>query len=134
MPGISTTLKGNNMTRKLATALAIATTAAAAAAFAAIASGKAYADDITVDKTPFVSSKSRAEVRAELMGQSELLRYSANEWAMQNNRVPQVKSDYPSEQAKAEYKASRQYVGALTGEDSGSAYFKMTPGRASGDQ
>jgi hypothetical protein len=86
--------KGNTMNRNLESALALGTVfAAAAVAAAAIASGNAYADDITIDKTP----------------------------------VPQVKNAYTSEQAKAEYKASRQFVSALTGEDSGSAYFIKAP-------
>jgi hypothetical protein len=46
------------MSRHLASALAYTTTTVAAVfAVAAIASGSAYADDITIDNTPFVSSK-----------------------------------------------------------------------------
>ena len=116
------------MTRNFASALTIGATAAAALAVAAIASGNAYADDITIDTTPFVSTKSRAEVQAELLGQPERLRASASEWSRQYNDVPQIKSTYTSEQARAEYKVSRELVSALTGEDSGSAYF-MIKGR-----
>jgi hypothetical protein len=58
------------MNRKLASALSITITAAAGLAAAAMASGDVYADDITIDVTPFVSSKSRAEVRAALPRQS----------------------------------------------------------------
>ena len=39
-------------------------------AMAAMACNNAYADDITVDNTPFVSSKTRAEVQAEVMGRT----------------------------------------------------------------
>jgi hypothetical protein len=59
------------MNRNLASTLAVTATAAAALALAALASSKAYAEDITIDPTPFVSSKTRAEVRAELMGMSD---------------------------------------------------------------
>ena len=111
------------MNRNIASALATGTTIAAAAlAAVAITAGNAYADDITIDKTPFVSTRTRAEVQAELLNQPELVRAAASEWSMQQDS-PHAKSTFTSEQAKAEYKVSRQYVSALTGEDSGSAYF-----------
>jgi hypothetical protein len=123
MPGIATTLEGIVMNRNIASALATGTTIAAAAlAAVAITAGNAYADDITIDPTPFVSTRSRAEVRAELLDQPELTRTAASEWAMQQDS-PHAKSTYTSEQAKAEYKVSRQFVSALNSEDSGSAYF-----------
>ena len=115
------------MNRKLASALTITSTAAAVFAFAAIASGNAYADDITIDNTPFVSSKTRAEVRAELMGQSEALRTASSEWSMQLNQASQPTSGYTSAQAKADYIAARREVNALNAEDSGSSYFATLP-------
>ena len=76
------------MNRNLASILTITTTTAAAIlAVAAMTSGTAYADDITVDNTPFVSTKTRAEVRAEVMGQAEALRTASSEWSM-NQHVP----------------------------------------------
>jgi hypothetical protein len=123
----TTALEGvNKMNRNLASALAIGTTTAAALALA-IAAGNAYADDITIDSTPFVSTKTRAEVRAELLGQAASVRASASEWSMQFDQAPLIKSAYTSDQAKAEYKVSRDFVRALTGEDSGSAYFIKGP-------
>lgn len=113
------------MNRNLASALGIVSTAAAAFALAALASGNAYADDITMDTTPFVGTKSRSEVQAETLGQPQLLRAGASEWSLQFNDVPQVKSTYTSEQAKAEFKVSRDLVRALNGEDSGSAFFMI---------
>jgi hypothetical protein len=115
------------MNRNLASVLTLATATAAVACAAAIASSNAYADDITVDKAPFVSTKTRAEVRAELMGQSEALRIASSEWGMQHNQGPQVKSTYTTQQAKAEYIAARDEVKALTSEDSGSSYFARRP-------
>jgi len=115
------------MNRKLASALSITTTAAAVFAVAAIASGNAYADDITVDNTPFVSSRTRADVRAEVMGQSELLRNASSEWSMQLNQAPQSTSGYTRAQATAEYIAARKQVQALNGEDSGSSYLAALP-------
>lgn len=110
------------MNRNISSALAMGTaTAAAVFAVAVIASGNAYADDITIDTTPFVGTRTRAEVQAELMSQSALMRAGNNEWARQYNEPAQVKSAYTREQARADYRISRRYVNALYGEDSGSA-------------
>jgi hypothetical protein len=110
------------MNRKLASTLAFTSTAAAVLAFAAIASGNAYADDITIDHTPFVSSKSRAEVQAEVTGQAGLLGKASSEWAMQQNGPSQSDSAFAREAAKAEYIASRNEVNARNSEDGGSSY------------
>jgi hypothetical protein len=112
------------MNRNLVSALTIAATAAAAVALAALASEKAYADDITFDQTPFASTRTRAEVKTELLRQGELLRTGSAEWSLQRNEVPRIKSSFTAEQARSGYKFSRDEVRALTGEDSGSAYFK----------
>jgi hypothetical protein len=93
----------------------------------ATASGTANADDITIDNTPFTSTKSRAEVRAELLRPAQLVSSGASEWVMQFNQAPQIKSGITTEQARAEYQASRDLVRALNGEDSGSAYFIKGP-------
>jgi len=119
------------MTRNIASTLAFTGIAAAAVAAAALVSGTSYADDITVDNTPFVSSRSRADVQAELLGQADALRSAASEWAMQSNQPPQLKSTYTREQARNEYKAARQEVNALNAEDSGSSYFSGIPLRRS---
>ena len=84
------------------------------------------ADDITIDNTAFVSTRSRADVQSELMSRSELVRTGSSEWALQRNQSPAPASTYTAEQAKTEYKSARQYVNALNGEDSGSAYFAHT--------
>jgi len=115
------------MNRKLASTLAFASTTAAVLAFAAIASGNAYADDITIDNTPFVSSKSRAEVQAEVMGQSGLLSNASSEWSLQMNGPAQPNSAYTREAAQAEYIASRDEVNARNSEDGGSSYFAPLP-------
>ena len=115
------------MNRNLASTLAITSTAAAALAFAAMASGNAYADDITVDNTPFISTKTRAEVRAEVMGQSEQLRMASSELSMQQGALPT--SEYTRAQAKADFITSRNEVSALNSEDSGSSYLARLPRR-----
>jgi hypothetical protein len=120
MPGISTTLKGKNMNRNIASALAMGTaTAAAAFAVAAIASSNAFADDITIDNTPFVSSLSREEVNAEL----KVPYPGGNPWSGLYNMFPPTNTATTSEQVRNAYKMSRDEANALNGEDSGSAYF-----------
>jgi hypothetical protein len=116
------------MNRKLATTLTVVSTAAAAFAFAAMASGNAYADDITIDPTPFVSSRTRAEVQSEVMGQAEALRMANSEWSMQQNVLPQ--STVTRAQVTQEYIAARHEVNALNGEDSGSSYLASLPRRS----
>ncbi len=111
------------MNRNLASALAIAATAAAAVGLAAMSPSKAYADDITIEATPFKGARSRAEVLDELRGQAAAPRTPATEWSLQSNQPLKVQSERTSEQARAEYKLSRDYVRALNAEDSGSAYF-----------
>lgn len=118
------------MNRKLASALTVVSTAAAALAFAAMASGKAHADDITVDTAPFASTRTRAEVRAEVTGQAEQLRVAAAEWSMQLNQAPLPESATTRAQATDEYIAARSEVRALTAEDSGSSYLASLPRRA----
>jgi hypothetical protein len=119
------------MTRNLASALTIASTAAAAFAFAAIASSNAYADDITIDNTPFVSTKTRAEVQAEVMGQAEQLRIANSEWSTQSDHAS-LHSDLTRAQATADYVAARREVNAFNGEDSGSSYLASLQRRRHG--
>lgn len=120
------------MNRNLASTLTVTATFAAVFAVAAIASGSAYADDITIDNTPFISSKTRDEVRAAVVGQSELLRESSSEWAMQLNQAARPHSAHTSAAAKAEYIAARHEVNALNAEDSGSSYLARLPRRMNG--
>jgi predicted nucleic acid-binding protein len=110
------------MNRKLASTLSIASTAAAIFAAAAMASGSAYADDITIDTTPFVSTRTRAEVRAEVKGQAEQLRIASSEFGTHSQPAPTTASGYTRAQAKAEYITARDQVHALNAEDSGSSY------------
>jgi hypothetical protein len=123
---ISIPLKETSMNRILASALSVTATAAAVLAVAAMATGPAYAGDITIDKTPFVSTRTRAEVQAEVMGQAEVLRTASSELAMQSGPA-HSESGYTRAQAKAEYIASRSEVHALTAEDSGSSYLARLP-------
>ena len=102
---------------------AIAAVGAIAAAAAIALPGTAHADDITVDTTPFVSSRSRADVRQELLGQAQQVRASATEWSLQQGAIFKGRITVP--EARADFVSHRTEVSALTGEDSGAFYFKM---------
>ena len=67
------------MNRNLASALAVGATAVVAVAIAALGSSNAYADDITVDSTPFTSIKTRADVAQEILRAPEVVRAGATE-------------------------------------------------------
>lgn len=108
------------MNRKLATALVLA---------AAAAAGNAFADDITIDTTPFVSSKTRAEVQSEL---GNFKRAGTSPWSIQYNPLAAYKSDKSRDQVTAEYLASRNQVAAFNSEDSGSAYLAQYRVRGTG--
>lgn len=117
------------MNSRFANTLAFAATAAAFACATLIAASPAYAETPTIDTTPFVSTRTRDEVRSELMQQAELARSGAREWAMQQNGPRVLASGFTSAQAKQRYIAAREEVSALTGEDSGSMYLARLNGR-----
>jgi hypothetical protein len=94
------------MNRNFAFALVLATAAA----------GNAFADDITVEATPFVSSMSRAEVQADMRQAST----SSVVWAQDHDQLAGFRSERSRADATAEYIAARDSVMAFNGEDSGS--------------
>lgn len=108
------------MNRKIATSLLVA-----------VASANALADDITIDNTPFVSTKSRAEVRAEL---DSFKKAGVSPWSMAYNPLRTFKSGKTRADATAEYLASRQETAAITSEDSGSAFLTRMAARRSQQQ
>jgi hypothetical protein len=113
------------MNRDLEAALTFAAVAAAAAAAAAtlIVPRSAFAaGDITVDPTPFVSTATREQVRADLMGAAQFARDT--EWVQQGNAAAPFKSSVAPRELREQYKASRDEVSALTREDSGAMYLK----------
>lgn len=120
------------MNRDIESLLAIAAVGAiAAAAAAAMALPRsAFADDITIDTQPFVSSRTRGEVQQELLGQARQVRAGATEWSLQQGAV--LKGKVTAAEVRADFVANRREVGALTAEDSGSSYFKMKPLAGSG--
>lgn len=93
-------------------ALAIALASIAAA-------GQAFADDITVDTTPFVSTATRAQVQQEL---AQFKASGINPWSQGYNPLAGFQSSRSRADVTAEYVRSRDAVAAITGEDSGSAF------------
>jgi hypothetical protein len=102
---------------------------ALAALFAIAVSGNALADDITIDTTPFVSSRTRAEVQSEL---AQFKKAGTSPWSIQYNPLASFKSTVSSEQVVAGYLASRKEVAAFNGEDSGSSYLTATQAQTAG--
>ena len=106
------------MNRKLCSTIAvgaIATTAALAAAV--ITSASAYADDITVEQTQFVSTLTREQVTAQLKTPYP----GGNPWSSSYNMF-QSPGAATREQVQGEYFRDRDEVSARHAEDSGSAY------------
>jgi hypothetical protein len=95
-------------------------TIVAAATVAAVATTQARAESPTIDNTPFVSMRTRADVRAELMAPHAALGYA--EWTGQGNDMRAGAGGYTRAEAIAAYRDSRDEAKALSGEDSGSMY------------
>ena len=103
------------MNRILIAAFVAATAAAAGQAFA----DTTLAGDISIDPHPFVGTRTRADVQAELAG---FRASGVNPWADEYNPVAQFHSTRTPDEVKAEFMQSRNEVSAMNGEDSGSAY------------
>ena len=115
------------MNRHVASSFAYVSTVAAATFAAALMATSAYAEGPILQDTPFVSTRTRADVQAELMSQAQQVRTGSTEWAMQFNQPAVLRSGYTTEQARSEYKAARDAVHAMNSEDSGSSYFASLP-------
>lgn len=99
------------------------TTALIAVAISAL-SGAASAQtglagDISIELTPFVSTRSQTEVRAEL---DAFKKSGVNPWARSYNPLTGFASSKTRAEVTAEFVANRDAVAALNGEDSGSKY------------
>jgi hypothetical protein len=88
-------------------------------AIALVAAGNAFADDITMDPKPFVSTASRSQVQDEL---TQSRRAGINIWADDYNPMVDFRSSTTRAEVTAEFLASRNAVAAFTAEDSGSSY------------
>jgi hypothetical protein len=92
---------------------------AIALAIACAAAGTAYADDITVESHPFVSSMSRAQVIDEMR---QFRKSGVNPWADDYNQLAVSRSPMTRAEVMAEFRGSRNMIAAFSGEDSGSSY------------
>jgi len=107
--------------------------AAAAAALLAFAPKDSRADDITIDTTPFVSTKTRAEVRGDYIKAPSAR--ASTEWSSQMNEQHPYKSSLTRSDARSGYLHDRQEVSQYNGEDSGSyllSHPRRDPTRAMG--
>ena len=110
------------------------TVAAIAIAIAATGSaGSAFADDITIDTQTFVSTRTRAEVKAEML--RARADGSMATWLAEAGSVPatlamsrQVTPHVTRQEVMADMRVNRETSlasAALTGEDSGSFYLSQ---------
>jgi len=100
---------------------------ASAVLFTAVAAS-AFADELPALSTDsFASTKTRAEVQAELMGYKQA---GVNPYATLYNQLVGFKSTRSRQEVVAEYMAARNEVAALNSEDSGSAYLTQVAQRA----
>jgi uncharacterized protein DUF4148 len=92
-------------------------------ALAAAATTSAFADDITIDNQPFVSSLSRSEVMSELR---QFKQAGHNPWDQNYDQLSNFTSSKTRAQVTAEFLESRDEVARMTAEDSGSASLHPT--------
>ncbi len=83
------------------------------------AAGSAFADDITIETTPFVGSRTRAEVQAELQ---QYQQQGVNPWAQGYNPLQSFHSGTTRAQVTAEFLADRDEVAAGNSEDGGASW------------
>ncbi|TFZ05929.1 DUF4148 domain-containing protein [Ramlibacter henchirensis] len=95
------------------------TAATLLACIAAVSAGQAMAETPTIDPTPFVSTKSRADVKNEL---AEFKKSGVNPWASSYDPIKYFSSTKSREQVTAEFMGNRDQVAASTAEDSGSSH------------
>ena len=95
---------------RYALAIALATLAAA---------GQAFADDITIETTPFVPSLGRAQVQQEL---AQFQAAGVDPWSRAYDPLKSFRGTATRAEVTAEYLRSRDAGAAFTGEDSGSAF------------
>jgi hypothetical protein len=94
-------------------------TAALIAIASVAASSTAFADDITVEATPFVSTLSRAQVQAELQ---QYKQSGVNPWSTSYNQLRSFQGSKSRAQVVSDFLQTRDETAALTSEDSGSAW------------
>lgn len=111
------------MNRNTKSALAAAAVSIAAIGAALLSPRAVWADgESTIEPPPFVGTTTRADVRAQLFKAMPLP--GAESYWIEPARE---RSGVTRAARRTEYMSSREFVGAITGEDSGSAYLKRHP-------
>lgn len=103
------------MTRSFVLGTLVAATFATTGAFA----GTGLAGDIGVESRPFASTRTPAEVQAEL---AQFRQSGVNPWSASYNPLRSFRSARTPAAVQQEFLASREEVRALGSEDSGSAW------------
>jgi hypothetical protein len=114
------------MEKRITSTLGYIGSVAAATLAAALMSGNALAEGPIADQQPFTSSRSRAEVRAELLQDGRQVTSFASEWQLQQHAGAQPMSGLSRAQVRADYIAAREQVRTMTAEHGGSGYFAYT--------
>lgn len=91
---------------------------------AAAAAGSAFAETPTVVNDDFVSTKTRAEVQAELLAWRQA---GVNPWSIRYNPLAYFRSPASRADVTAAYIAERDAVAAIGSEDGGAVYFAKAP-------
>jgi hypothetical protein len=115
------------MNHRIASTLAFTGSVAAATVAAALMSGNALAETPTIDDTKFVSSRSRAEVRDEVLAAH--LSSAGGEWSGQQT-APFMSNGLTRAQARSDYIAARDEVMARNSEGGGSVRSAVAPSRS----
>jgi hypothetical protein len=118
------------MEKRIASTLGYIGSVAAATVAAALMSGNALAEGPIGDHQSFTSSRSRADVQAELRQDRRQITSFASEWELQQHASVQPMSGLTRQQVRTEYIAAREQVRTMTAEHGGSGYFASTPMQA----
>jgi hypothetical protein len=112
------------MTTSTAYKIAYGSTVIAATLAASLMAGNAMAEGPIVieSSTPFTSTRSRADVRAEVLEPRGAVSAAHTEWALQHPMMQADAGGRTRAQARSEYIGARDEVRAFNGEDSGSAF------------
>ena len=97
----------------------------------ATAATTAFAETPTIDSNPFASTRTRAEVQAEL---AQYQQAGVNPWSTSYNPLKYFRSAKTRAEVEQEYIASREEVRGMTAEDSGSSYMAQHRVREAGSQ
>ena len=101
-------------------------TVASLATVAAFTSAGAFAQTLSQEGSflpePLVATKTRAQVQAELVD----FKKGANPWSNSYDQLKNARSERSRDEVRAEAVRAREQIKAFTGEDSGSAFLRVS--------